>query len=157
MSFFDKFTHKKDSGFDDPFASSSSSFPSLDQSNPDPLIPSNDPFSSPAASQQQNFGVPPQQGGMPPMNFDINNPDINAQTGTPRPREREYSSALPSQAPASMLSGSSEKDLQLILAKLDAIKSELDSLHQRVRKIEQIAEADQQAAQGSARPSYGRW
>jgi hypothetical protein len=32
------------------------------------------------------------------------------------------------------------RDVELILAKLDAIKSELDSLHQRVRKLEQIAD-----------------
>ena len=37
------------------------------------------------------------------------------------------------------------RDIELILAKLDAIKSELDALHQRIRKIEQVG--DQQQAQ----------
>lgn len=37
------------------------------------------------------------------------------------------------------------RDVELILAKLDGIKSELDALHQRVRKLEQIA--DRQAEQ----------
>lgn len=32
------------------------------------------------------------------------------------------------------------RDVELILAKLDAIRSELDALHQRVRKIEQATE-----------------
>ncbi len=32
------------------------------------------------------------------------------------------------------------RDIQLILAKLDAIKAELDSLHQRVRKIESTSD-----------------
>lgn len=35
------------------------------------------------------------------------------------------------------------RDVELILAKLDMIKSELDSLHQRVRKIEQGTEGKQ--------------
>jgi hypothetical protein len=35
------------------------------------------------------------------------------------------------------------RDIELILAKLDAIKAELDSLHQRVRKIEQVTEPQQ--------------
>ncbi len=29
------------------------------------------------------------------------------------------------------------RDMELVLAKLDAIKAELDSVHQRIRKIEQ--------------------
>jgi len=33
-----------------------------------------------------------------------------------------------------------DRDMELILAKLDSIKSELDSLHQRVRKIESSTE-----------------
>lgn len=33
------------------------------------------------------------------------------------------------------------RDVELILAKLDAIKSEMDALHQRVRKIEQATES----------------
>ena len=36
------------------------------------------------------------------------------------------------------------RDVELILAKLDAVKSELDALHQRVRKIEQFTDAQQQ-------------
>ena len=36
------------------------------------------------------------------------------------------------------------RDIELILAKLDAIKSELDAIHQRVRKLEQVADNQQQ-------------
>lgn len=39
--------------------------------------------------------------------------------------------------------GVHQRDVELILAKLDAIKSELDALHQRVRKIEQAADQTQ--------------
>ena len=36
-----------------------------------------------------------------------------------------------------------DRDIELILAKLDAIKAELDSVHQRIRKIEQTTEPQQ--------------
>jgi hypothetical protein len=38
-----------------------------------------------------------------------------------------------------------EKDIQMISLKLDAIKSELDSVNQRLKNIESIAEREQQA------------
>ena len=39
--------------------------------------------------------------------------------------------------------GDMQKDLQIVSLKLDAIKSELDSMNQRIKKIEEIAEKEQ--------------
>lgn len=33
------------------------------------------------------------------------------------------------------------RDMELVLAKLDAVKAELDSVHQRIRKIEQSTDS----------------
>jgi len=49
-------------------------------------------------------------------------------------------------------SGNVEKDMQIISLKLDAIKSELDSISQRVKNIENIAEKEQQTG-----PQQKRW
>lgn len=105
-----------------------------------------DPFQSPQG--QDNFNNP-SAAGRP--GFDTNNPDMNSQLGIPKPdpykhNERfEHSQDGPLQQGQSSSSVHIEKDLQIIIAKLDALKSELDSLHQRVQKIERIADADQQA------------
>jgi hypothetical protein len=47
-------------------------------------------------------------------------------------------------------SNSSDKDMQILSLKLDAIKAELDSINQRLRNIEIIAEKEQQ-------PQTKRW
>jgi hypothetical protein len=47
--------------------------------------------------------------------------------------------------------GVQSRDIELILAKLDGIKSELDALHQRVRKIEQLSDTQQNAQQQKSR------
>jgi hypothetical protein len=44
-------------------------------------------------------------------------------------------------------SGNVEKDMQILSLKLDAIKSELDNISQRLRNIETIAEKEQQQTQ----------
>jgi hypothetical protein len=50
---------------------------------------------------------------------------------------------------ASHDSGIHPRDIELILAKLDAIKSELDALHQRVRAIEQTTAPSANAGPGA--------
>jgi hypothetical protein len=47
--------------------------------------------------------------------------------------------------------GTVEKDLQILSLKLDAIKSELDNISQRVKNIEGIAEKEQQQGQQKQR------
>lgn len=107
-----------------------------------------DPLGAPQAPPQQSFA---------PSRFDTTNPDMNSQLGIPKPRdpyEREQQQPQQQFQPAQQSNTGIEKDLQIILAKLDAIKSELDSLHQRVQKIERIAEADQAQAK---QPSRYQW
>ncbi|MBD3209586.1 hypothetical protein GF367_04195 [Candidatus Woesearchaeota archaeon] len=114
--------------------------------------PSDDPFSAPPPG-----AAPPGQPGMPSgeqHRLDYTNPDLNAATGMPKPRERhdeQPMTAAPQQQPGSGV----EKDLQVIIAKLDGLKSEMDSLHQRVQRIERIAVADEEKSQKQR--LYGRW
>ncbi len=152
MGFFDRFRKKSDDLGLDNFD------PGIDSVNHDPLVSSSPDH---------------------PEGLDFNNPDINQVTGTPKPASfndslAEHDSSFnqpqsPSNQPvqSSVVSNNPSgfnpsptpsssadlfaKDLQLIIAKLDAIKSELDSLHQRVQKIERIADAEQK------RSRYGQW
>jgi len=132
MSILNKIFHKEDDlGLDDPLSKDSGL-----------NLPELEPHTT-----------PPNMGGAPPL--DYNNPDINAQTGTPRPRDYHEQALPQTPQPPSQPTPTIEKDLQIIMAKLDAIKAELDSLQQRVQKIERIAEADQAASK--QQPTYGRW
>ena len=54
---------------------------------------------------------------------------------------------MESQYPEHQEQGIQQRDVELILAKLDAIKSELDALHQRVRKLEQVSDAQVASSQ----------
>ncbi len=97
-------------------------------------------------------------------NLDYNNPDINQQTNTPKPdpyNERNQNQTINTTGIINQGMNNQNtpdyKDIQIIIAKLDAIKAELDSLQQRVQKIERIAEADQAAAQLKEKTNYGRW
>lgn len=120
-----------------------------------------DPFSQPMGDPsmpQQPHAQPYEPMGAPAGGVDFSNPDINSVTGSPKPREREQDGFMPSQQPMGSTAGAGhmEKDLQIIIAKLDAVKSELDSLHQRVQRIERIAEADQSARE-KRQQTYPRW
>lgn len=116
-----------------------------------------DPFAQPPGGSQQPMNNPSSN------HSDFSNPDINSISGSPKPREREdppfMSSPAQQGAPASSNGGHVEKDLQIIIAKLDSVKSELDSLHQRVQRIERIAEADQLAREQKKQqqPYHPRW
>lgn len=156
MGLLDRF--RKDEPKDDPFAGNDDPFgqpPPGQQGQPPQGAPSQDPYGQQSQDPfgQQQFPPPGQQ------QFDPTNPDMNAAQGIPRPRDpstREPDSGVPqglSQQGGSQ--GHTEKDLQLILAKLDALKSELDSVHQRIQKIERIADEDRAAAQQQRR--YARW
>ncbi len=56
--------------------------------------------------------------------------------------DRPASSALSKLSNLEKPSGDFEKDVKLILAKLDAIQALLDNLNQRVKNIERIAESE---------------
>ncbi len=88
----------------------------------------NQPEPYPQMQQQQHPGFAPQdnsQGFTP------------EQAGFDRIRERD---SFPTRSSQSVSDINIGKDLELINAKLDAIKSELDSVNQRIKRIERISE-----------------
>ncbi len=163
MEFIDKIlgrNHHDDLDMDggDPFSKESGlSLPDLN--NPgsnDPLEKTGDPMNLNDQTGQAQTGLPNEA-----SNLNFNNPDLNAQTNTPKPDPYKTGMSIQQQMvpqqPIQATTAPDNKDIQIIIAKLDAIKAELDSLQQRVQKIEKIAEADQAAAQSHTTPNYGRW
>ena len=61
---------------------------------------------------------------------------------SPFPGRQSYPQSVPQEIPQEQ-PAVHPRDVELILAKLDAIKSEMDALHQRVKKIEQATEPQQ--------------
>ncbi len=96
-------------------------------------------FGDPMGSPDQGFGMPGQMPGMPP-------PDQSQGGFSP---ESVGFERVPSGAPSSYSSHPQTldsinmgKDLEIISAKLDAIKAELDSMSQRLKRLERIAEGE---------------
>lgn len=128
MGFFDKFKKKEenpfsDSKLNDPFESN-------------PLGTPNDPY---GASHEE----PSDPFGHDLFNNSANNPQAiqqNNQYPTQQPsfpgqnQQQSYNNQVYEDVAPS-------RDVELILAKLDAIKAELDSVHQRVRKLEAAHDA----------------
>ncbi|MDD9952821.1 MAG: hypothetical protein OXR66_00630 [Candidatus Woesearchaeota archaeon] len=122
-------------------------------SAPDPLAPSSDPMQIPdplAGSSDPLATADPLQsthsytGGADPLGDPQSGMSAPGQSRRDKPVIPE---AYPSQATfpdgtlgAQELPEPRERDAELVLAKLDAIKAELDALHQRIRKIENISE-----------------
>lgn len=154
MSFMDKFKKKDDDlGLDNPEGAPPGGDPFSNQPSQDPFNnqPTNQ-FSNPTNNQPTNqnpMGPPPQEYG---------NPDLNNVKNIAKPREPTEQTSFNNPTTLQPTNNNThvEKDLQLIIAKLDGLKSELDSLHQRVQKIEKIAEADQATAQQQRQQRY-RW
>ena len=152
MSFMDKFRKKDDDlGLDDnPIGAPP------EGGDPFGGQQSQNPMSNPS-QQPDQFGNPNPTGQ--PDQF--GNPDLNNVKNLARPKDPVEQSGFNNptvmqQQPTTTNSEHIEKDLQLIIAKLDGLKSEIDSLHQRVQKIEKIAESDQAAAQQRQQQRY-RW
>lgn len=157
---------------DDPFADSAGGDPfGSNQQDSDPFGGQESQGThmnqSPHAQQTPQQQFPSQA---LPEHIDTNNPDFNQQMGITKPEQMsppqdfftQGRTENNNQSIGSNTSGASghiEKDLQIIIAKIDALKSELDSIHQRVQKIEKIAETDQQAAieQQRKQQTYRRW
>ena len=99
----------------------------LGQFNPDPM---------PGSSHGTQF---PDQGGQEQSASPDRYPMPQYPASVPFPGSQQVS-------PQAREEAIHPRDVELILAKLDAIKSELDALHQRVRKIEQTSDQDQLAA-----------
>lgn len=143
MGLMDRFKKNDDLG-DDPFGDDSG----LNLPPEEGAGNNDDPFGQPSSAPPTRI--------QPPPRLDYTNPDLNAVTGSPRPRERETEAPVFPGPTQSGTGGGIEKDLQIIIAKLDAVKSELDSLHQRVQKIERIAETDLETAKKQQR-TYAHW
>jgi hypothetical protein len=162
MGLLDKIRGRKQAE-EDPFAAGDNPFsstPTTPSMTPDPFAPPN--TAGPGGFQQGNNGYPGNFNAM------AQNPDLNAALGIPKPRDRaedfaSQTSAGYPQSPQSNTSSSSgiEKDLQLIIAKIDTLKAELDSINQRIQHVERIADAaERQNAPQQPRPAapqYPRW
>jgi hypothetical protein len=111
-----------------------------------------DDFSSDRPSDPQPYDLGAQQ--FDPSRSDpmMQQPDMNPDSFPQQFSQQSYPQSQPfpgslssrQQVPQvdqyAVDSGIHQRDVELILAKLDAIKSDLDALHQRVRKIEQATD-----------------
>ncbi len=99
--------------------------------------------------QEESFGERP-AGEREPANQDYGMEDYDPfEDEATRPQQPQISKVQQGQNVQQGSTGDVQKDLELISSKLDAIKSELDSMDQRIRKIEKIAEGEQaQSEQG---------
>ena len=95
--------------------------PSLD--NPDQQL---------GLGQDQNLDLPPDE-------YTDMQTDKKSSMSVPKSEKQ----MMDQNSGATMQSNDSRRDLELISSKLDTIKAELDSINQRVMKIEKIAEAKQ--------------
>ena len=87
-------------------------------------------------------GMPP--GGLPPMGSAAGHQAPKLEPELVRPSQTPITA--PAQPPLAAPSGDISKDLQIISAKLDALKASMDSLNMRVHHIEELAKASEEAA-----------
>ena len=134
MGFFSKLRNKKDDMGMSDFGKDQNEPMSMHDpmSNPDMGYgnPMDAPLGSPSGSMQQQG--PPQ---MPPGNY---SPEAMGFERVQGPSSSSYSGSS-HQSVAEINIG---KDLELISAKLDAIKAEMDSMSQRLKRLERLAEGD---------------
>ena len=101
-----------------------------DYSQQPPMTPMN--YGDPLGSPDPNYGMP-QNPGIPTGNL---SPEAMGFERIPQGAQ-----SYPSQ-PQTVGEINVGKDLEIISAKLDAIKAELDAMNQRLKKIERIAEGE---------------
>ena len=111
------------SGYQDPMASMPDPLANRDPLSNQGVLASQDSMQSRAMSQVSTMQDP----------FAFDNGQTQPQTSSFQDTYSTSSQSDYSHPPS--------RDVELILAKLDAIKAELDSLHQRVRKIEQSTDS----------------
>jgi len=88
--------------------------------------------------------------GIPPSNFggeyqlDHNdlNPSMNSGMSNMNSSPSSFGQPMSMQQPT-VQSSNMERDMQMISLKLDAIKSEIDAMNQRLKNLESIAEREQ--------------
>ena len=130
-SMFDELAQSNNEGF-----SNNQSFDNSSFDNNQGQDPFNDPF---GADLSRQYDAHKQQTAAPAYPQE-NNPSFQERSfGNP------MSAPLPEPSPTqSTHPPSDRRDIELVLAKLDAIKSELDSVHQRVRTMEQAMGVQEQ-------------
>jgi hypothetical protein len=109
-----------------------------------------DPSGFPQTPTPQQFGG--QQFGQ--QQFDFGQEQQPEQTGPQGYAQYPASQPFPGTGPQAVPEERETvhpRDIELVLAKLDAIKSELDALHQRVRRIEERSDASSQSTQAQRR------
>ncbi|MBR9703378.1 hypothetical protein GOV10_05035, partial [Candidatus Woesearchaeota archaeon] len=103
-----------------------------------------DPLSE-SASQPSSFGDPMGSSFQADPSLGQSNPSATQSAypsaAVPIPGQNR---GMPVGAPGHYDDEAPSRDVELILAKLDAIKAELDSVHQRVKKLEASSDAQQQ-------------
>ncbi len=95
-------------------------------------------------------------GGLPPLDMpgtDVPPLEPFRPMNHPLAEPPPFTPSTPS-APFSQSPNMQDKDLQLISAKLDTIKAQLENLNQRLARIERIAEASESAQEQAA---HSRW
>lgn len=109
----------------------------MPMTSPDPLA-QHDPLGASMSQQGDQMFAASQQPY--PQQY----PQQGYPGGAPFPGspQQAYPGQVPAQEPPDQIVH--PRDIELILAKLDSIKSEIDALHQRVRKIEQYYDAQTQ-------------
>ncbi|MFH0870784.1 MAG: hypothetical protein V1866_07055 [archaeon] len=95
------------------------------------------PLGAPDQQQSMGFGMPPQpQQQMPPQQQKQFTPEDFGFEKVPQSQQPRGSGSFG----GSVSEINFGKDLEIISAKLDSIKAELDSMNQRLKRIERIAE-----------------
>lgn len=130
--------------FDQSHDSSLGQDPALGQLGQNEFQPQ--PFHTPSFSQQnpsfQNASFDNAQSGLSSSNLQPSGNPFTAMQNSGFQHAQSIQSMNNSQNSSQ---SSIDKDLQILSLKLDAIKSELDSLNQRVKNIELLAEKDKSA------------
>jgi hypothetical protein len=102
--------------------------------------------------------------GLPKQDFGVTNPtadNFQLSQGFQQPQAQPFQQ-FQQQAPQQQFQqpqsfpSNNARDLDLVLAKLDAIKAEIDSLHQRIMRIERIAELSSEPTSQQAMRKYAR-
>jgi hypothetical protein len=95
-------------------------------------------YGDPMGSPDMGYGMPPQDPMAQPLQPAGYSPEAMGFERVP-PGTPSYPQPGQSQSISDINLG---KDMELISAKLDAIKAELDSINQRLKRIERIAEGE---------------
>lgn len=108
----------------------------------DPLTQHQDPLQQPPLGMPRDGGMPPYPMGQDPLQPGQGPmPDLATPRALQHLEEVHPSSAPPAMGPPS--GGSVEKELEILSAKVDALRASVESMNQRIINIEAIAKESQ--------------